>query len=169
MAAGNSGENVNQTTTRKDRVDQATALLWVLAGLVVFIGALGLEYKAEFGPGSGFLPFWLGAGLMGLGFVLLAQVTWSRKEKERLTLPPRGAAWQMVIVMLVFFLFAFFAEKVGFLFCIGLMFVTILVFVEKRGWKFSLAMAVIFTLIFWAVFEWGLSMRLPPGLLELLR
>jgi putative tricarboxylic transport membrane protein len=153
-----------------DRIDQVAALLWLVVGIVVLIGSKDLKYRAEYGPGPGFFPFWLGVGLIVLGLMLLAQISFSRKEeKENFSPPSKYAAWQMFLVMFGFFGFVFLAEKVGFLLCIGLLFLFLLVVVERRGWKFSLAIALINTFLFWVVFEVGLSLRLPPGLLDLLR
>ncbi len=151
------------------RVDQIFALLWVIVGVVVFIQSRDLQYLAEYGPGPGFLPFWAGAVLIMLGFALLAQVTFSRKEKEALSPPSKHAAWQMFLVMLGFFAFVFFAEKIGFLLGIGLLFLFLLVVVERKGWKASLAIAIINTVIFWVIFEVGLHLRLPVGFLDLLQ
>jgi putative tricarboxylic transport membrane protein len=159
----------DQAGARKKRVDQVLALLWLVAGVVVILQSKDLKYMAEYGPGPGFLPYWLGVGFILLGLVLLAQVTLGRREGEDLLLPGKHAAWQMLLVMLGFFGFVFLADKVGFLFCIGLLFLYLLIFVERRGWKFSLAIALSTTLVFWAIFELGLQLRLPLGLFDLLR
>ena len=146
------------------------ALPWVAVGVVVIIQSRNLKYMAEYGPGPGFLPFWLGVGFILLGLVLLAQVTFSRKEEEENFSPPsKNAAWQMFLVMFGFFGFVFLAEKVGFILCIGLLFFFLLTVVEKKGWKFSMTISIINALVFWAIFEVGLSLRLPLGLLDLLR
>ncbi len=168
MSAASTKE-VHQSGTVEQRVNQVSALLWVALGVVVIIQTRGLKYMAEYGPGPGFLPFWLGVGVIILGILLLAQVTFSRKEREGLSLPSRYAAWQMLLVMFGFFGFVFLSDKVGFLLCIGLLFMFLLVMVERKGWKFSLLMAIINTLFFWAVFELGLHLRLPAGPLDLLR
>ncbi len=165
MSAGNS-KKVHQRGTVAQRVDQVSALVWVVVGIVVIIQSKGLKYMEEYGPGPGFLPFWLGMGLILLGLALLVQVTFSRKEKEDISLPSKYAAWQMFLVMLGYFGFSFLGEKLGFLLCIGLLFLFLLVVVERRGWKFSLAISIISTFAFWAVFELGLQMRLPMGFLE---
>jgi putative tricarboxylic transport membrane protein len=168
MSAGKSKEG-NQGVTLEQRINQVLATLWVVVGVVVVIQARDLEYVAEYGPGPGFLPYWLGVGFILLGLTLLAQVTFSRQEKEGLSLPSKHAAWQMFLVMLGFFGFVLLGEKVGFLLCIGLLFLLLLVVVERKGWKVSLAISIINTLAFWAIFELGLTLRLPAGLLDLLR
>jgi putative tricarboxylic transport membrane protein len=168
MSAVNAKE-VHQPNPMGHWGNQVFALLWVVVGIIVLIQTRDLKFMAEYGPGPGFLPFWLGLGAISLGLVLLAQVTFSRKEKEVISLPSKYAAWQMFLVMFGFFMFVILAEKVGFLFCIGLLFLFLLVVVERKGWKFSLAIAIINTLIFWAIFELGLKLQLPAGLLDLLR
>jgi putative tricarboxylic transport membrane protein len=160
-------KKVHQRCTLALRVNQVLAFLWVIMGVVVFIQSRDLQYMAEYGPGPGFLPFWAGVVLIILGFTLLAQVTLSRKEREVLSPPSKHAAWQMFLVMVGFFVFVFLAEKVGFLFGIGLLFFFLLVVVERKGWRFSLAIAIINTLVFWAIFELGLQLRLPTGLFNL--
>ncbi len=162
MSADNS-EKVHYQGTLKQRVNQILALLWIGVGVVIIIQSQDLKYFAEYGPGPGFLPFWLGVAFILLGLVMLAQFSFSHKEGEPLEPPSKHAAWQMFLVMFGFFMFVFLADKVGFLLSIGLLFIFLLVFVERKGWKFSLAMAIINTLIFWAIFELGLQQRLPTG------
>jgi putative tricarboxylic transport membrane protein len=167
MPADNA-KKMYQPGTIEYRGNQIFALLWVFIGVAVLIQTRHLEYMAEYGPGSGFLPFWLGVGFIVLGLVLLGQVTFSRKKREILSLPSKHAAWQMFLVMLGFFTFVFLGDKVGFLPCIGLLFLFLLIVVERKGWRFSLAISIISTLIFWSIFELGLRLRLPPGLLDLM-
>ncbi len=166
MSAEKSKEG-HSGVTLEQRVNQIFAVLWVLMGVVVVTQARDLEYVAEYGPGPGFLPYWLGVGFILLGLGLLAQVTFRRQGKEALSLPSKHAAGQMFLVMLGFFVFVLLGEKVGFLLSIGLLFLFLLSVVERKGWKASLAISLINTLVFWAIFELGLSLRLPPGLLDL--
>jgi putative tricarboxylic transport membrane protein len=155
--SADSSEKADQTGIRRDRIDQVSTLLWLATGILVLIGSLDLQYRTEYGPGPGFLPFWLGLGLIFLGLMLLARAIFSRKDKEEdISLPSKYA-------------FVFLGDKIGFLPCIGLMFLFLLAIVERRGWKFSLAVALISTLFFWVVFEVGLNLGLPLGLLDLLR
>lgn len=168
MSEDNS-KKVYQRGTVKQRANQVLAFLWVVVGVVVIIQSRDLKYLAEYGPGPGFLPFWLGVGFIVLGIVLLAQVTFSSREKEDLSLPSKYAAWQMFLVMGGYFGFVFFADKVGFLLCIGLMYLFLLVVVERKGWWFSLALSVGSALFFWVIFELLLALRLPIGFLDLLR
>ena len=168
MSAVKSKEG-RQGVTLEQRINQIFAVLWVLVGVVVVTQARDLEYVAEYGPGPGFLPYWMGMAFILLGLALLGQVTFSRQEREALSLPTKHAAWQMLLLMLGFFGFALLGERIGFLLGIGLLFLFLLVAVERKGWKASLTISIINTLAFWAIFELGLTLRLPAGFLDLWR
>lgn len=159
---------MDRSANRKRRIDQLSALVWLVVGATVVAQVWSLDYLSEFGPGAGFFPFWLGLVVIALGSVLLVKSTVRPADGEELALPGRHALRQMFLVMAGFFGFAFLAEPVGFLPCIGLLFLFLLVFVERRGWKFSLTISVVSTLAFWAVFDRALQLQLPRGLLGLL-
>jgi putative tricarboxylic transport membrane protein len=154
---------------RTYRADQLSALLWMAGGILVLLQSRELDYMAEYGPGPGFLPFWLGVGVIALGFMLLAKATFRSEKSETTELPTRHATYQLILVCAGIFSLALLADTVGFIICIGLLFFCLLFFVERRGWKFSLVMAIASPLALWLVFELGLDLRLPQGLLELFR
>jgi putative tricarboxylic transport membrane protein len=162
-------EEASRMVTHPHRINQVIALLWIVLGVVFVTQSWSLEYWSAYGPGPGFLPVWLGVGFVLVGLIVLGQFTRGRKEKDVISLPSKLAARQMILVTVGFCGFVFLAESVGFITCIGLLFFFILTVVEKKRWKFSLAVALISALAYWTVFEWGCELRLPPGLLELLR
>ena len=165
-----SSKKSQQTSFRKDRVEIVFAILFLVFGIVVILGSRDLPYMGEYGPGAAFLPIYLGIGIILLSLALLVRFIFIRRYREEdFLLPSRNAARQIVLVMLGLFGFVFLADKVGFLLCIGLLFFFILYFVEQRRWKFSLAISLISFILFWVIFELGLKLRLPPGLLDLLR
>jgi len=154
---------------RAYRTDQFSALLWLIVGVVVILQSWELDYMAEYGPGPGFLPFWLGVGFIILGLALLVKATFLRNKEETIEIPTRHAFYQLLLVLATILVLVLLAETVGFIICIGLMFFFLLAFVERQGWTFSLIMGFSSALIFWLIFELGLELRLPPGLFELLR
>jgi putative tricarboxylic transport membrane protein len=159
----------NHSGLRTYRADQLSALLWMGVGTLILRQSRELDYMAEYGPGPGFLPFWLGAGVIALGIALLAKATFWNEKSEKTELPTRHAATQLILVCAGIFGLALLASTVGFIICIGLLFFCLLFFVERRGWKFSLIMAIASPLALWLVFELGLDLRLPQGLLDLFR
>lgn len=162
-------EQRNITAPRTYRADQISALLWIVVGVIVLLQSRELDYMAEYGPGPGFLPFWLGVGVIALGLALLAKATFLSNKDETVEIPTRHATYQLILVLAGILGLALLAETIGFLICIGLMFFFLLAAVERQGWKFSLIMGFSSALVFWIIFELGLDLRLPPGLLELLR
>ena len=151
------------------RTDQYSALLWLVVGVVVILQSQELDYMAEYGPGPGFLPFWLGIGFIIFGLALLTKATFSRKKDETIEIPTGHAIYQLLLVLAATVGLVMLAETIGFIICIGLLFFLILAFVERQGWKFSLIMGFGSALVTWIIFELGLDLRLPPGLLELLQ
>lgn len=51
--------------------EQAIALGFLVLGGATVVGALGLTYTTEFGPGPGFFPLWLGIGMMALSLLVI--------------------------------------------------------------------------------------------------
>ena len=165
----NNEEKRALSSPRAYRTDQFSALLWLIAGVVIILQSRELDYMAEYGPGPGFLPFWLGVGFIILGLALFAKATFFINKDETIEIPTRHATYQLLLVIAAVLGLAVLAETIGFIICIGLLFFFLLAFVERQGWKFSLIMGFSSSLVFWIIFELGLDQRLPPGLLELLR
>jgi putative tricarboxylic transport membrane protein len=159
----------SHSALRTYRADQLSALLWMGVGTIVLLQSRELDYMAEYGPGPGFLPFWMGAGIIALGIALLAVATFRNEKSETTELPTRHAAYQLILVCVGIFGLALLASTVGFIICIGLLFFCLLFFVERRGCKFSLIMAIAIPLALWLIFELGLDLRLPQGLFDLFK
>ena len=158
-----------RSSLRTYRADQLSALVWIAIGTVVLLQSRELDYLAEYGPGPGFLPFWLGAGVIALGIALLAKATLRSEKSETTKLPTRHAAIQLILVCTGIFGLALLANTIGLIVYIGVLFFCLLFFVERRGWKFALVMAIASPLALWLIFELGLDLRLPAGLLGLFR
>lgn len=160
-------KNNSHLVTRTHRADQISALIWMFIGVVVILQSRKLDYMAEYGPGPGFLPFWLGVGTFIIGLLLLFNATILSNKTEVIKLPTQNAAYRLLIVISAIFAFALLVEKIGFLICIGLLFFFILFFVERKGWKFSLMMTFASPIVIWVIFDLALDLRLPRGLLDL--
>lgn len=149
-----------------NRVDQISAVIWFALGLLVVLNGRHLGYLAQFGPGPGFLPFWVGLAMVLLGVALFVKSV-ARPSDEVVDLPAAHPLMQMALVMASLAAFAFFAERLGFILCIFALFLFILIVVERRSIPTSVLTSIIAAGLFWWVFEYMLQMRLPPGLLRL--
>ena len=159
----------SRMSIRTFRADQISALIWLAVGIVVVYQSRKLDYTAMYGPGPGFLPFWLGVGVIALGIALFFKAALLDNKKQNIEMPTRLASLQIILVVAAIFGFNLVAETVGFILSIGLLFFFILFIVERRGWKISLVMAIVNPVFIWLVFELGLDMRFPPGLLGMFR
>ena len=159
-------EETHRAGRIEKRADQVLAVIWIALGVLVTVHSQSLPYMSRFGPGPGFLILWLGIGFLALGLVLLLQITFRSARKGTFALPDAESAWRMILIMAGFFAFVFFADAVGFLLCLGVLSFFLLLAVERKGLIPSLVMALLITAGFWAVFEKGLQMRLPLGILD---
>jgi putative tricarboxylic transport membrane protein len=168
MSASNS-KKLHRHAGTEQRVNQVVALLWIAVGIVVLIQCRGLTYMKGYGPGPGFMVFWLGVAFIVLGLALLAQVTFRPNASDSFSVPGKHEGSQLLLVMLGLFGFVFLADKIGFILCLEFLFLYLLLVVERKRLRFSLGISTLFTLSFLAIFELGLKLRLPPGLFDLLR
>jgi len=158
--------SANDPDALRKRADHVSVVAWLALGGVVLNDSLKLSYLAEYGPGAGFLPFWLGVAIMigAVGIALESMLL--RTDEAKLILPSKQASRQLVLVIVALFLFIFLIERAGFSLSVGLLFLFLLGVVERRGWLFSLVVAGISGGFFWFIFERLLQMSLPSGFLD---
>ena len=65
------------------RADRIFGILFLAFGIYLIISSREFAYWQDFGPGSGYFPFWLGAILILLSAILLVQAFFFHKEKEK--------------------------------------------------------------------------------------
>jgi putative tricarboxylic transport membrane protein len=159
--------SVGPLKSRSSRIDQVSAVVWLLVGAGIILESRRLDYTAEYGFGPGFLPFWVGLAIVVLALVMLVSAVVRRDESE-VEFPTGHAARQILLVSASLFVFAMLVKSIGFLICVFLLFLFLLMAVERKGWRLSLAVSVVSTLAFWAIFEVALQVQLPAGLLSLL-
>ena len=145
------------------QADLAVGAAFVVVGLLTIYGSLGLSYAVRAGPGPGFLPRWLGIGLVLTGLGLLGSRL-RTKNDEALPLPGR---WGFVRVGLALVLMAALVasiELLGFLVATAGMVFCLLVFLEREPPLRAVVLSVILSLGFYLLFHTWLGQKLPPGL-----
>lgn len=146
------------------RADRVTGLLLLAFGVSFVVGARRFPYSSPNGPGSGFLPFWLGLVMAALALMLFVRAL-------RATDP--GAAWlpsgrplaRIVVVVVAAALFVGLMGVVGMALGTALFLVGLLRFLERHGWGVSLSVAVGTALINWLIFSYWLGVPFPTGVL----
>ena len=148
------------------RADLITGVvLLVLSGYVIR-EALLMPPSATFGPGSGFLPFWLGLLLALLAVILLA-TTWRRQatEKDRKS-PFPGTRALIAIGSVLGGLAAYIVllEILGFLADTFLYVAFLLGVVEREKWFMTLLVAASTTAGLYLIFQVLLRITLPSNM-----
>ncbi len=148
------------------RADQIAGVIILAFSLAVMEGSRRLPPSATFGPGAGFLPFWLGAFLAALSVLLI--VTASRQAVAapiRSLVPNRGALIAVGATMGALAAYILLYERLGFLLGTGLLTAFLLGVVEREGWFTAVSVAVLNAVGLYLVFHVLLGVNLPKNFL----
>ena len=147
------------------RADQITGIIVLIFSLAVMEGSRRLPPSATFGPGAGFLPFWLGVLMAILSLLLIGQA--SRQPGtamskavflNRPALIPVGAAIGSLAAYILVL------ERLGFLLGTGLLTAFLLGVVEREKWLTTVLVAVLNSVGLYVVFHVLLGVSLPRNM-----
>lgn len=139
------------------------ALCVALLGITTIGLARQLPYDAEYGPGAGFLPFWLGVTLALLSVFLLRDA-WKRPAPNDAVASGEtsgsatffdftpGALTPWLIFLGSAVLVSVFFEHLGFALSIGLFMLITMRWTARQSWLWSIALALITPIVFYLVF-----------------
>jgi putative tricarboxylic transport membrane protein len=147
------------------RADQiAGAGLLMLGVAFAWAGLRSYTYWGPTGPGSGFLPFWLGLAMAVLAAGLLIGATRARGTGGR-WLPEGAGLRRLVTVLGVTVALVAVLKIVGMAVGTVLFLVALLRFVEHLRWRSTLAIAVGTAAVNYLIFTYWLRVPFPLGLL----
>ena len=93
----------------------AGVIILAFALYVMYESRFGIDYRTEYGPGPGYLPFWCGVFLAVFTLAWLIQVTFRPVEGLAATFyPDRGGIMRILSVMAAMILFSIFMTILGF-------------------------------------------------------
>lgn len=139
-------------------------VLLVLSGYVI-TQAWRMPPSATFGPGSGFLPFWLGVILAALSLLLIVKASLRQKgESDAPLFPGRQGLLTVVKVLGGLALFALLMETLGFIASSFLFVAYLMRVVQGDRWKPVLLTAVLTTAGLYVVFHVLLGIALPRNM-----
>ncbi len=148
------------------RADQVTGILLVVFSLALMEGSRRLPPSGTFGPGAGFLPFWLGALMAILSILLLVTArrqpvasAEGRLFPNRKVLIPVGATIGGLAAYILLL------EWLGFLLGTGLLTAFLLGVVEREKWATAVLVAVLNAAGLHVVFRLLLGVSLPKNVL----
>ena len=134
----------------------------VLAALAVFIIAEGmtLSYYGRFGPGSGFLPIWVGGLLLVLSLILAVQ-SFRAADDGTLFLPGQGTYKRPLALAIACLLVLPALPLFGFRLTMFVFVLLVPAILERQRWPWAIAIAAIASFGIAAIFEGVLLVRLP--------
>ena len=140
-------------------------VLLVLSGLVIW-EASQMPPSATFGPGSGFLPFWLGVLLAVLATILFVSA-WRRQATEKDSepvFPEKQALFAITSVLVGLAGYILLIEVLGYLVDTFLFIVFLMKAVEREKWPLTLMVAVGTTAVLFITFQFLLRITLPSNI-----
>ncbi len=140
-------------------------VLLVLSGFVIW-EASQMPPSATFGPGSGFLPFWLGVLLAALATILFVSA-WRRPATEKdseSVFPGKHALFAITSVLVGLAGYILLIEVLGYLVDTFLFIVFLMKAVEREKWPLTLMVAVGTTAVLFITFKFLLRITLPSNI-----
>jgi putative tricarboxylic transport membrane protein len=144
----------------RNRTDLISGISVAAFGLYVTVNSARLDYVSEYGPGPGFLPFWLGIGLLALA-VYLALGNLLRPVQE----PRQAESWTGVgrvlsgwsALMIAIFLLPW----IGFSLTLALLTAFLILALERRSKWTGIGVGFGLAIGFYLIFVFALGLSLP--------
>lgn len=146
------------------RADQVSGAVLLAFGIAFVVGGRQYPYSTPNGPGSGFLPFWLGLTMTVLAAALLVGAT-RRTDPGEAWLPSGRGLVRLVVVVAATAAFVWLMPVLGMAFGTAVFMVVVLRFLEGHRWSTTLAVAVATAGANWLVFSYWLRVPFPEGVL----
>lgn len=144
------------------RADQITAVILLIFSVAVIEGGRRMPPSGTFGPGAGFLPFWLGTVMGILSIILLVNACREPVQASDGSPFPKGRGLVAILETVgALGLFILLLETLGFLLSIALLTAFLLRVVEREGWMISLGVALANAAGLYVVFQVFLGVSLP--------
>lgn|SRR5262245_36470138 len=149
------------------RADLVTGLALLVFGVGYAVVAWrSYPYSTPTGPGSGFLPVWIGAVMAGLALLLvLVSARRPTTVPDARLLPEGRGLTRLVVVVAAIALFAAAMDLVGMVLGSALFLLGVLRFLERYPWPLSVAIAAGVSALIYGVFTYWLQVPFPTGFL----
>jgi putative tricarboxylic transport membrane protein len=146
------------------RADQITGVVMLVFSLAVMEGSRRMPPSGTFGPGAGFLPFWLGVAMAALSIILLVNAI--REPALAGGRSPFPTGWKLLPILETIGGLAGFIlllETLGFLLSIAVLTAFLLRVVEREGWGTTLLVAAGNAGALYIIFKVLLGVSLPKN------
>ncbi len=138
----------------------ASIAVLLLGSVVVFL-ASRLPYQAEYGPGPGFLPLWLGMALIACAIVTIIKAIkrYGDQKGKFFQAKTRQVMFVLVTLIITFFLVPVFGLSVGLALFTGFTMRT----AGRHGWILCVFVAAVTAAAIRLIFGHMLDIPLPKG------
>lgn len=149
--------------TIRDKSGLGAALcLAAFGGYITYTGSK-LSYVADVGPGPGFFPFWIGAGLLLFSCYQVFQSLSAPRHPREAAAPTWSGTSRAITGWLAMAVSIFLFPWTGFAASFVLLIIFFIVVIERRPFFLALAIGVALALIFHLLFVVALGVSLPTG------
>jgi putative tricarboxylic transport membrane protein len=146
------------------RADLVTGLALLVFGVGYAVVAWrAYPYWSPTGPGSGFLPVWIGGVMAALALLLVLSAFRSAPVPETRWLPEGRGFVRLVVVVAAIALFAAVMDVVGMIFGSALFLLGVLRFLERYPWPWAVGIAAGVAGLIYAVFTYWLQVPFPTS------
>jgi putative tricarboxylic transport membrane protein len=148
------------------RADQITGIITLIFSVAVMEGGRRMPPSNTFGPGAGFLPFWLGVILALLSILLFVN---ARRQADgtadRSPFPNKKSMLSIALTTGSLAAYNFLIEPLGFLVSTVLLSAFLLGVVERERWHVTALVAVANAIGLYIIFQVLLGVGLPKNAL----
>ena len=147
------------------RADQITGIVMLVFSLTVAYTSWQMPQRVEFGPGMGFLPFWLAVVMSVLSVLLLIDATRRKRASAgKNPFPAPQALLNVAMVIAGLGVYVVVLETVGFAVSTILYIAFLLAIVQKERWFKTAIVALLSTGGLYFVFQILLEVKLPENI-----
>jgi putative tricarboxylic transport membrane protein len=144
------------------RGDVGSAVFWMAVGVGVAYAGYDLGLGSVQDPGSGFILFWVGLGMLALAVaVLVAALAAAPAGAE--AAPGGGRRWKVALVLLALVVYAYALPHLGFVLTTTMVLIFLFKIVEPQRWSIAIGGALASAVIAYVLFKVWLGAQLPPG------
>jgi putative tricarboxylic transport membrane protein len=144
--------------------DRISGVLLLIFGAGFAAGARQYPYWTPTGPGSGFLPLWLGVVMAALAIALFVGAM-RRPDPGEAWLPEGRGLVRLIVVVVATIAFVWLLPFLGMTLATFLFLVGILRFLERHSWFATVGVALATSAANWLVFIHWLNVPFPTGIL----
>ncbi len=152
------------------RGDQIAGIIFLLFSAFVIEEAWRMPKQAiagrtSFGPGVGFLPFWIGLIIASLSIILIVSASLKPAEPAKKTILPRGKQLQSIILLPASLgAYIYLLDVIGYL--VGTLLFTLFLMgiVMQAKWKLTLLVSVVASVSLYVIFQVLLEVSLPKSM-----